>query len=136
MSVDLNYGSIDEVRRIAVRNNTTTHPDAAITKALTTARSELNSLIHNVPYPPTDPDRELVDEIANMLAAGGILLVENQDDIELGTTIRRVAKDKIKSLAESRPAAVTQTYGVVGPPSRRVGYGYDKTNNKPYQSTY
>lgn len=135
MSIDYNYGSIDEVRRIAARKNTTTHPDSAITKALEDARSEFNSLVHHQ-YPPTDPDRQLVDGIVSRLAASDILMTEDKEDVETGSIIRRAAKDKIKSLGESRPAAVTQTYGVVGTPSSYKGYGFDKTNNKPYQSTY
>ena len=136
MSVDYNYGSIAEVRRIASRKNTTTHPDVDITTALTNARSEFNSLVPGLQYPPDDPDRGLANDIVNRLAAGDILMGEDKDDVEVGSTIRRVAKDKLKSLGTSRPASVSQTYGVVGQPSSYKGYGFDKTNNKPYQSTY
>lgn len=134
MSIDLNYGDIATVRQVASRKNTTTHPDSAINKALSTARSEFNSLVHNQAYPPTDPDRELVDNIVSRLAAADILM--DEDDAETGQTIRRAAKDKVKSLQETRPHAVTQTYGVVGVPSSYKGHGFDKTNNKPYQSNY
>lgn len=135
MSVDLNYGSVDEVRQKASRRNTTTHPDSVIEKALSTARSEFTSLVHNNQYPPDDPDREMVDGIVNRLAAADILMDEDSEDMETGATMRRVAKDKIKSLQETRPASVTQSYGVVGQPSSYKGHGFDKTN-EPYQSSY
>ena len=135
MSIDYNYGSRDEVRRIASRKNTITHPNTDIDTALTNARSEFNSVVHHQ-YPPEDPDRGLVNDIVNRLAAADILMNEDKEDVETGSTIRRTALSKIKSLGESRPAAVTQTYGVVGTPSSYKGYGFDKTRNKPYQSTY
>lgn len=134
MSIDYNYGSREEVRLIAARKNLTTHPDTYIDEALANARSEFNSLVHHQ-YPPDDPDRKLANNIVSRLAAADILMTEDKEDVETGNTIRRAAKDKIKSLQESRPAAVTQTYGVVGVPSSYKGHGFDK-NNPPYQSSY